>query len=227
MDALGDYVAWILFAVMTLFGLVFAIVAVLAYRRANREGDRADAAAGQLAQMTQRAQAAEAMIAEAQARAQAAEQRIMHAESGAQRAIDEKRAAEQAAADAARRAREAAEAAQRADASLRERKDALTEKQRQAEQRARSLLEWAKGQWEARREPDRQRAQGQQGNFQAQLDAFLELRRQPVSFRVENEIDRAAAPLIAGFAPAGQQVDVQGDLVRISYPVDPSLGFRA
>ncbi|MEQ9076591.1 MAG: hypothetical protein RLP09_22225, partial [Sandaracinaceae bacterium] len=73
---------------------------------------------------------------------------------------------------------------------------------------------------------DRQKAQGQQGSFQAQLDAFLDYRRKPVTFRVEGEIDRMAAPLLGGYAQ-DETVEVDGDLVRVTYPVDPALGFRA
>ncbi len=142
------------------------------------------------------------------------------------KARDAAKSAEARAEEAERRAQQAEGDARRADSALQQRRSAAEEKARQAEQRARALIDWARGQWEARREPDRQRAQGQQGSFQAQLEAYLEYRREPVGFRVENEIDRMAAPLMARFAQ-NERVDVQGDFVRVSFPVDPALGFRA
>ena len=47
-----------------------------------------------------------------------------------------------------------------------------------------------------------------------------------MTFRVEGEIDRMAAPLLGGYAQ-DETVEVDGDLVRVTYPVDPALGFRA
>jgi len=135
--------------------------------------------------------------------------------------------AEKKAEAAEQAAREAAEAAHRADSALRERQDAAQSQARKADKRARTLLDWAKQQWEARREPDRQKAQNVQGAFQQQLDAYLSYRRLPVTFRVDSEIDRIAAPLIKQFAVEGQAVEVDGDLVRVTFTVDPGLGFRA
>ena len=170
--ALFAIVPWILFGIMVLFGLIFAIVAWRATRRAGDMEEGAERAQHALSQM------------------------------------------------------EARQRAQQADSALQHRRDEAQEKQRKSQARARSLLSWARQQWEARREPDRQKAQGQQGSFQAQLDAFLDYRRKPVTFRVEGEIDRMAAPLLGGYAQ-DETVEVDGDLVRVTYPVDPALGFRA
>ncbi|MBZ0116510.1 MAG: hypothetical protein K8H88_05940, partial [Sandaracinaceae bacterium] len=60
----------------------------------------------------------------------------------------------------------------------------------------------------------------------AQLEAFLELRRAPISFTVSGEVDRLAAPMMPQAATT-ERVAVQGDFVSITYPVDASLGFRA
>lgn len=221
------YVPWALFGIMVLFGAIFAIVALRQSGKANAAADRADQAHAALAAMEQRARAAEAQIAEAQQRAQMAEQRIAHAEERAQKAKEAGKAAEAAAEEAQRRAEQALAEARRADSALQQRRNEADEKARKSEMRARSLHDWAKQQWEARREPDRQKAQAQQGSFQAQLDAFLELRRTPITFRVETEIDRMAAPLIERHAGSDERVVVEGDLVRITFPVDPSQGFRA
>ncbi|MCA9610597.1 MAG: hypothetical protein KC619_33610, partial [Myxococcales bacterium] len=70
-------------------------------------------------------------------------------------------------------------------------------------------------------------AQAVEGPFQAQFDAYLANRRMPVVFRVDGEIDRMAGPLIERYAAPGQQVQLDGDLVRVTFSVDPSLGFRA
>lgn len=226
MSSLLAIVPWALFGIMVLFGMIFALVALRATGKARDAEEKATAAQLQLAQMTARAQAAEGRIMQAEQRASLAEQRIAHAEERMTRAKEAAKEAEARAAEAERRSQQAYDEARRADSALQQRRSAAEEKARQAEQRARSLLEWAKSQWEARREPDRQRAQGQQGSFQAQLEAFLEYRREPVGFRVESEIDRMAAPLLARFAQ-NERVDVQGDFVRVSFPVDPSLGFRA
>ncbi|HEY8428336.1 MAG TPA: hypothetical protein VIL20_08175 [Sandaracinaceae bacterium] len=219
-------VPWALFGIMVLFGAVFALVALRATGRARAAEEKASSAELRLAQMTARAQLAEGSIADAEQRARMAEQRAAHAEERAARAEEAARQAEARAAEAERRMQEAYEHARRADAAFRERKSAAEEKARQAEARARALLEWARSQWEARREPDRQRAQARQGSFQAQLEAYLEHRRAPVAFRLESEIDRMAAPLLNRFAQ-DERVEVQGDDVRISFPVDASLGFRA
>lgn len=225
-DALHAIVPWACFGIMFLFGSFFAVFSLLARKRANEMEDRANEAQLALAQMEARARAAEARIAQAEQRAQLAEQRVAHAEERMSKAKDAAKDAEARKAEAERNAQQALDEARRADSALQQRRDAAQEKARQADQRARSLLDWARQQWEARREPDRQQAQGRQGSFQAQLEAFLELRRAPVSFRVESEIDRMAAPLLARFAQK-EQVEVQGDDVRVRFPVDASLGFRA
>jgi hypothetical protein len=49
----------------------------------------------------------------------------------------------------------------------------------------------------------------------------------PVTFRIDSEIDRMAGPLIERHAAADEKVVVQSDLVRITFPVDDSKGFRA
>ncbi|MBN4049514.1 hypothetical protein JYT86_00490, partial [bacterium AH-315-N03] len=156
-----------------------------------------------------------------------AEQRIAHAEDKAIKARDVAKLAERKAEEASTAANQARDEAQRADASLRDRQNAAQDKTRKADKRARSLLDWAMQQWNTRREPDRQKAQAVQGAFQQQLDAYLSYRRIPVTFRVDSEVDRIAAPLIKNYAPADQTVSIEGDLVRITFPVDPSLGFRA
>lgn len=227
MSSLLAIVPWALFGIMVVFGMIFSIVALRAVRRANDAEDRADAATAALAQMEQRALGAESQINEAVQRAQIAEQRIHHAEDRMQKARDVAKAAEQQAQAAGHRAQQAASQAQQADASLRERRDAAADKTRKADARARSLLQWATQQWAARREPDRQKAQAVQGAFQQQLDAYLQHRAAPIVFRAESEIDRMAAPLIERYAAATQTVQREGDLVRIHFPVDPSLGFRA
>lgn len=225
-DALHAIVPWACFGVMFIFGGFFAVFALLARKRANEMEERAKGAQLTLAQMEARAQTAERRLAQAEQRAQAAEQRIAHAETQMNKANEAAREAEGRAAEAEQRAVEAAGRARQADSALQARRDAAAEKARQAEQRARALLEWARQQWDARREPDRQRAQGQHGSFQAQLDSFLDYRRAPVLFRVESEIDRMAAPLLTRFARE-EQVEVQGDQVRVRFAVDASLGFRA
>lgn len=227
MSSLLTILPWALFGVMVLFGMIFAVVAWMATRRANDTEARAEQALSAFAAMEARARTAEQQIQAAEQRAHLAEQRIAHAEDRMQKARDVAKAAEQKAVEAEERARRATEDARRADAELRERRDAASDKLRQAETRARSLLEWAKQQWEARREPDRQKAQAVQGPFQAQLDAYLANRRMPVVFRVDGEIDRLAGPMIERFAVAGQMVQLDGDLVRVTFAVDPSLGFRA
>lgn len=225
-DALHAIVPWACFGIMFLFGTFFAVAALLARKRAGEMEDKANAAQLALAQMESRAQAAESRIAQAEQRAQLAEQRIAHAEERVAKAKEAAKEAEARMAEAEQRAQQALDQARRADSALQQRKNAAEEKARQAEQRARGLIEWARQQWESRREPDRQQAQGQQGSFQAQLEAFLELRRAPVSFRVDSELDRMAAPLLSRFAQH-EQVEVQGDQVLVRFPVDASLGFRA
>jgi chromosome segregation ATPase len=226
MSALLAIVPWALFGIMVLFGMIFAAIAWRATRRANDAEDKLNAAQMQLAQVEARAKAAEARIAETEQRARAAEARIADAERRASEAQEAARQADARAGQAEQRAGRALDEARRADSALRDRKNAADEKARHADQRARALLDWSRSEWESRREPDRQRAQAKQGSFQAQLEAFLEYRRAPVQFRVESEIDRLAAPLIPRFAER-EQVDVQGDTVRVSFPVDASLGFRA
>ncbi|HJL18996.1 MAG TPA: hypothetical protein RMH99_25260 [Sandaracinaceae bacterium LLY-WYZ-13_1] len=227
MSAVAAYLPWALFGVMVLFGAVFALVAVLQARKAGKAQDDAEAARMQLAQVEARARAAEARIQEAEQRANMAEQRITHAEERVEKAREAAKAAEARAEDAERRAGEAQQAAQRADSALQQRRDEAEEKARKAQLRARSLIDWARQQWEARREPDRQKAQGQQGSFQAQLEAFLEYRKKPITFRIDSEIDRMAGPLIERYAGEQEHVQVQGDLVRVTFPVDASKGFRA
>ncbi len=227
MSSLVSLLPWALFGIMVLFGAIFAVVAWAATRRANAAEDRAHLASGALAQMEARARAAEARIGAAEQRAQLAEQRIGHAEERMQKARDVAKSAEQRAADALARAERAEQSARQADAQLQHRRDAAQDKARKAELRARSLLDWAKQQWEARREPDRQKAQAVQGAFQQQLEAYLGHRRQPITFRVEGEIDQLAAPLIPRYASADQAVVIEGNLVRVSFTVDASLGFRA
>jgi chromosome segregation ATPase len=225
-EALEAIVPWTCFGVMFLFGAFFAVVSLLARKRAGELEDKANGIQMALAQMEARAYAAESRIAAAEQRAQLAEQRIAHAEERTAKAKDAAKDAESRKAEAERSAQQALDEARRADSALQQRKSAAEEKARQSEQRARGLLEWARQQWEARREPDRQQAQGQQGSFQAQLDAFLELRRAPVSFRVESEVDRMAAALLPRFAQQ-EHVEVQGESVTVRFPVDASLGFRA
>ena len=226
MTALLAIIPWVLFGIMVLFGIIFAIVAWRSTRRANDAEERADRVTAAYQQMEARAMTAESLIQQANQRAQIAEQQIAHAEEKAQKARDVAKAAEQNAEEAARRAEAARAEAQRADSQLQARRDDADDKVRKAEQRARSLLAWAKQQWEARRETDRQKAQGQQGSFQAQLDAYLEYRRLPITFRAETEIDRMCAPMMTRFA-TDETVDAQGDLVRITFPVDAAAGFRA
>lgn len=218
---------WALFGIMVVFGMIFAVVAWMATRRANRAEDQAEAARLALTDTETRARTAEEAIAAAQQRAALAEQRIAHAEDKASKAHEVAKVAERKAEDAATATDRAEDEARRADAALRERKDAAQDRTRKADTRARSLLDWAAQQWNARREPDRQKAQAVQGAFQEQLDAFLSYRRVPVTFRIDSDIDRVAAPLIERYAPADQTVVIEGDLVRITFPVDPSLGFRA
>jgi len=227
MSSLVSILPWALFGIMVLFGTLFAFVAWRTTRRANDAEQRAGHASNALAQMEARAQSAESRIAQAEQRAQMAEQRIAHAEDRMQKARDVAKIAEQKAVDANRRADEAASSARHADSQLQNRRDEAQDTARKAEQRARSLVEWAKQQWEVRREPDRQKAQAVQGAFQQQLEAYLGHRRQPITFRVDGEVDRLAAPLISRYAPADQTVALEGDLVRISFAVDASLGFRA
>ncbi|MEZ4338618.1 MAG: hypothetical protein R3B82_18505 [Sandaracinaceae bacterium] len=227
MSSLLAALPWALFGVMVLFGIIFAIVAWMATRRANEAEARGAHATTAFSQMEARAKTAEQQIAAAEQRAHLAEQRIAHAEDKMQKARDVAKAAEQRAAEAEERARRAEDDARRADGQLQQRKAAAADKAQQAEIRARSLIEWAKQQWEARREGDRQKAQAVEGPFQAQLDAYLANRRMPVVFRVDGEIDRMAGPLIERYAAPGQQVQLDGDLVRVTFSVDPSLGFRA
>lgn len=227
MSSLLAILPWALFGVMVLFGTIFAVVAWMATRRANAAEAAGAHAVSAYSQMEARALAAEQQIARSEQRAHLAEQRIAHAEDRMQKARDVARVQEQKAEEAEARARRAEEDARRADSELQQRRDANADKARQAETRARSLLEWAQQQWEARREPDRQKAQAIQGPFQAQLDAYLANRRMPVAFRVDGEIDQLAAPLISRYAPPSQQVQLEGDLVRVTFAVDPSLGFRA
>ncbi|MEC7524737.1 MAG: hypothetical protein VYE22_32960 [Myxococcota bacterium] len=224
--ALFAIVPWVLFGIMVLFGLIFAIVAWRATRRAGDQEEAAERAKMALSQMEARARAAEGQIADAQARAQRAEASIADAEERARRAEQAAEDARRAAAQASGQAQQALQRAQQADSALQQRRDEAAEKQRKAQGRARSLLSWARQQWESRREADRQKAQGVEGSFQAQLDAFLGHRRAPVTFRVEGEIDRMAAPLLGQYVQ-DEDVQVDGDLVRVTYPVDPSLGFRA
>ena len=66
--ALFAIVPWILFGIMVLFGLIFAIVAWRATRRAGDMEEGAERAQHALSQMEARARAAEGQIAEAQAR---------------------------------------------------------------------------------------------------------------------------------------------------------------
>ena len=219
-------VPWALFGVMVVFGTIFAMVSWRASKRASAAEDRLARMEAALSSTEQRAQHAESQIEQADARARAAEARIAEAERRAEQARDTARAAELRAEDMERRADGALAEAQRADSQLQARRMEAQDKARKAEQRAQSLLEWAKQQWETRREPDRQKAQGLQGSFQAQLDAFLSYRREPISFRVESEIDRLAAPLIERFAK-GETIEVRGDEIRVGFPVDASQGFRA
>ncbi|MBX3272208.1 MAG: hypothetical protein KF729_18230 [Sandaracinaceae bacterium] len=227
MESLLAILPWALFGVMVLFGIIFAIVAWSATRRAAAAEERAEQASGAYGYVEARARSAEQQIAVAEQRATLAEQRIAHAEDRMQKARDVAKAAEQRAAEAEQRAADALREAQRADSELRERRDAASDRARQAETRARALLDWAKGQWEARREPDRQQAQAVQGPFQAQLDAYLAYRAAPIVFRVDGDVDRLAGPLIERYAAPGQHVALDGDVVRVTFPVDPSLGFRA
>ncbi len=227
MAAFGAYIPWILFGVMAFFGIVFAALAWSATRRRHAAEDAAEGAVARAAAAEQRAKAAEDALAALERRASSAEAQVSASE---RRAADAQRAArelEERAAAEARRAEEARQDALRADQELRERRDAASEMTRKAEARARSLLSWAKAEWEKRREPDRQKAQAVQGSFQAQLDAYLEHRRAPITFRADSEVDRLAAPIVVQIAEADQRVERDGDLVRVSFPVDPSLGFRA
>jgi chromosome segregation ATPase len=217
---------WALFGLSSLFGFVFAILAWRASRRAEDADDSAGLARHRVADTEARAARAEARIAHAEQRAQEAEHRIAQAEDAMRRAAEAADRAEQRARDAEQRAQAALESARRAEAGFRERRDAAEQQGRQAEQRARTLAEWARGTWESRREADRQRAQGQQGSFQAQLDAYLQFRRVPVSFRAESDLDRLASAQIARFG-GDARVTVQGEHVSFEFPVDPSLGFRA
>ena len=226
MSTIVAIVPWALFVVMVLFGMVFCIIAWRGYGRAKRATQELQAIRGQLEHAVRRAEHAEAQIAAANQRANLAEQQVAHAEGLAQRAKEEARQAFDVAGDAAAREREALERAQEADRALRERRSAAEAKNRQAEARARALLDWAKSEWESRREGDRQKAQAQHGSFSAQLEQYLTLRAAPVTFRVESDVDRLAAPLIERYA-SEQTVDVDGDLVKVVFPVDSSLGFRA
>lgn len=227
MSSLLAVLPWALFGVMVLFGMIFAVVAWMATRRANDAEARGEHATSAFSQMEARARTAEQQIAAAEQRAALAEQRIAHAEERMQKARDVAKAAEERAAAAEERARRAEDDARRADGQLQQRKAAVADKAQQAETRARALIEWAKQQWEARRESDRQKAQAVEGPFQAQLDAYLANRRMAVVFRVDGEIDRMAGPLIERYAAPGQHVQLEGDLVRVTFSVDPSLGFRA
>ena len=226
MSAFVAVVPWALFGIMVLFGMIFSIVAWRATRKAADQEDRADQLAAELAQMTARAQSAEARIQQAENRANLAEVQIGQFADSEARAREQALEKEREAARAKAEAEGAFAAAARADSELQERRDAAADKARRAEQRAKSLMEWARSQWESRRETDRQRAQAQQGSFQAQLEIFLESRRAPVMFRTETEVDRLAANDFARYAGSGT-VQVQGDEVRVSYPVDPAQGFRA
>ena len=66
-----------------------------------------------------------------------------------------------------------------------------------------------------------------EGSFQAQLEAYLQNRRAAITFRVDSEVDQLAAPIIVSLAEPGQRITHDGDLVRVEFPVDESLGFRA
>jgi len=227
MSALLVFLPWALFGVMVLFAFTFAIVAWRASSKAGQALDDADAARAALGAMEQRARAAEGQIQQANQRADLAQQQIQHAEDRMQKARDVAKAAEQRAEEAERRAQEALSEAQRADSQLQQRRDHAADQQRRADDRARSLLSWAQQQWEDRRESDRQKAQSVQGAFQQQLDAYLGYRRAPITFRVDGEVDRLAAPKITQFAEPGWLVELDGDLVRVTFPVDASKGFRA
>lgn len=227
MGSLFVIIPWTLFGVMVLFGILFAVIAWSATRRAQRAVDEAETAQAALTQMESRAKSAEGRIQAAEQRAQLAEQRIDHAEERMNKAREVAKRAERRAEEAAQRADGAVADARRADAQLQQRRDHAAEQQRKATERARSLLKWAREQWESRRESDRQKAQQVQGAFQQQLDAYLGYRRVPIAFRVDGEVDRIAAPMISGYAEPGWSVDLDGDLVRVTFPVDASLGFRA
>ncbi|MGE0787428.1 MAG: hypothetical protein AB7S26_17275 [Sandaracinaceae bacterium] len=227
MGDLSAYIPWALFGIMVFFGLVFAIVAWSATRRAGAAEDAAESARAQEAQALARAEAAERRLHELEHRASSAEARIAGEQERAQRADARARELEARAAEESRRAESALEEAKRADAELRERRDAVADRDKRADARARSLLDWARQEWEKRRESDRQRAQAVQGSFQAQLDAYLEHRRAPITFRADSEVDQLAAPRIVAHARAGEQVSHEGELVRVRFPVDPSQGFRA
>lgn len=219
-------IPWALFALMAMFGAIFAILAWRYSGNARKAISDADRLRAALAEMEARAQHAESQIAAAQQRAQAAEQRIAEAEARAQDAERRAQQAEQRARDAEQRASGALADAQRADSQLQQRRDAASEKARKATARARSLLDWARQQWVNRQENDRSRAQGTQGSFQAQLDAYLQYRRAPVTFRLESEVDQMAGPQLQGMA-TNETVTVEGQDVKIGFPVDPALGFRA
>jgi type IV secretory pathway VirB10-like protein len=218
---------WILFGVMFLVGLAFAVATIVQTSKVGKARGETDAARMEVSTLERRAQNAEYQLREAQTRLAAAERQIQQAREGAALAQADRERAAAEKAEAERRAEEALERARRADASLQERVDLAAERERQAEARARGLLEWALQQHEERREPDRRQAQGQVEGFQAQLDAFIELRRAPVRFRTEAQLDRMASPHLARFAPDGVHVDVQGDDVSVYFPVDASQGFRA
>ena len=226
MSSLLAFVPWILFAVMVVFGAAFSIIAWRASGKARKAESEAERLRDALAQMEQRAQAAESQIQQVGQRAGSAEQQIAQFEREAQEAKQKARQAEERAREAEQRAESAYAEAQRADAQLRERQSEAQDKARKAETRARSLLDWARQQWMARQESDRSRAQAIQGSFQAQLDAYLDYRRAPVTFRVESEIDQLAAPHIPSMATS-ENVRIDGQDVRIEFPVDPSKGFRA
>lgn len=219
-------IPWALFALMATFGAVFAMLAWKYSGKARKAVSEAERLRAALAEMEARARNAEGQIAAAQQRAQAAEQRIAEAEARAQDAERRAQQAEQRVRDAEQRASGAMAEAQRADSQLQQRRDAAAEKSRKATARAKSLLDWARQQWVSRQESDRSRAQGMQGSFQAQLDAYLQYRRTPVTFRLESEVDQMAGPQLQGMAK-DETVTVQGQDVQIAFPVDPALGFRA